>query len=92
MKKTTKIGSVVLEYLTRNTKYEVIPAGYYSKQHIMEINGFSVRKFSTFIMKAKKLKLVELKWFRVANGARCVHRPYYKLSPEICKLMGLASR
>lgn len=92
MKKPTKIGNLVLEYLTRNTKYDDIPKGYHSKDHVIEVTGYSARQFVTFMAKARKNKMVESAWFRVARGARCCKMPYYKFHPELVKLMGLTSR
>ena len=92
MSKPTRIGSVVLEYLTRNTKHDVIPAGYYSRDQVVKLTGFTARRFITFLRKANNLKMVDTKWFKVANGMRCNRKVYYKFSPELSKLMGLASR
>jgi hypothetical protein len=92
MKKPTKIGNIVLEYLNRNTKYDEIPSGYYSKQHILKVTGYSPRQFVNFMHKAKANDMVELRWFKVAKGSRSPRMPYYKLHHTIMKLMGLASR
>ena len=92
MKKNTKIGKVVFEYLTRNTKHDEVPKGYVTKRQILDATGYSIRQFKTFMRKAKDNKMVEVKWFRVAAGAYCQNRPHYKLSPDLAKVMGLASR
>lgn len=92
MKKPTKIGNIVLEYLNRNTKYDEIPDGYYSKKHILDITGYSLKQFHLFFKKAKANKVAEYKWFSVAKGTRASRCTYYKFSPALVKLMGLASR
>jgi hypothetical protein len=92
MKKPTKIGSIVLEYLNRNTKYDEIPDGYYSRKHIFDVTGYSERQFYKFVAKAKAQKMVEYKWFKIAKGARVSRSTFYKFNPVLMKLMGLASR
>lgn len=92
MKKPTKIGNIVLEYLNRNTKYDTIPDGYYSRKQILEITGYSDKQFEGFFAKAKANNMAEYKWFKVANGTRVSRTTFYKFSPALVKMMGLASR
>jgi hypothetical protein len=92
MKKPTKIGNIVLEYLNRNTKYDEIPDGYYSRKQILEVTGYSQRQFYKFVAKARVNKMAEYKWFKIANGARVSRSTFYKFNPALVKLMGLASR
>ena len=92
MKKPTKIGNILLEYLIRNTKYDEIPDGYYSKKQILEITGYSPKQFESFFAKARANKMAEYKWFKIAKGTRTSNTTFYKFSPALVKLMGLASR
>lgn len=91
-KTATKIGSIILDYLTRNAKYDQIPKDFYSRGKVLEITGFSHRKFQTFLRKGMAMNMVERKWFRGGKNGRVLWMPYYKFHSSLLKLMGLTSR